>query len=105
MEPESKKRRIGHAISRSVKCAFSSGCRMVSSPAAKNDVVSTSTDIPTVPLPAAHPGGIHFRIEQARRHAVAQAQQEGCTANFKIFDSRFGNFLLPVIPTHAELNG
>ncbi|KNA07586.1 hypothetical protein SOVF_169550 isoform B, partial [Spinacia oleracea] len=44
-------------------------------------------------------------IQQARNHAIAQAQQEGCTTNFRIFDSPFGNFLIPVIPTRAELSG
>lgn len=49
--------------------------------------------------------GVHPRIQQAKNYAVAQAQQEGCTGNFKIFDSPFGNFLVPVIPTRAELGG
>ncbi|CAO2822903.1 unnamed protein product [Amaranthus hypochondriacus] len=44
-------------------------------------------------------------IQQSRNHAVAQAQQEGCTANFRIFDSPFGNFLIPVIPTRSEMSG
>ncbi|KAH6761751.1 hypothetical protein C2S52_019184 [Perilla frutescens var. hirtella] len=45
------------------------------------------------------------RIQQAKSYAVAQAQQDGSTANFKIFDSPFGNFMVPVIPTRAELGG
>lgn len=46
--------------------------------------------------------GSEFRIQQAKSFAVAQAKQDGCTGNFKILDSPFGNFLLPVIPSPAE---
>lgn len=42
-------------------------------------------------------------IQQGRDFAVAQAQQDGVLGNFKIFDSPFGNFLVPVIPTSKEL--
>lgn len=49
--------------------------------------------------------GAHINIQRAKNFAVAQAQQEGCTANFRIFDSPFGNFLIPAIPTRAELSG
>ncbi|KAI3757947.1 hypothetical protein L6452_05491 [Arctium lappa] len=45
---------------------------------------------------------IPLRLE---KHAVAQAQQEGSKVNFRIFDSPFGNFQVPVVPTHAELSG
>ncbi|CAN4075715.1 unnamed protein product [Withania somnifera] len=38
-----------------------------------------------------------------RNAAVAQAHQDGWTANFRIFDSPFRNFLVPVIPTPSEL--
>lgn len=48
---------------------------------------------------------IDLRIQQAKNHAIAQAQQDGSKANFKIFDSPFGNFLVPVVPTRAELGG
>ncbi|KAG8367326.1 hypothetical protein BUALT_Bualt16G0060600 [Buddleja alternifolia] len=48
---------------------------------------------------------VSVRIQEARNHAVAQAQQDGCTGNFRIFDSPFGNYLVPVIPTRAELGG
>ncbi|XVF34929.1 hypothetical protein REPUB_Repub18cG0100600 [Reevesia pubescens] len=48
---------------------------------------------------------ISFKNQQAKNFAVAQAQQDGCTGNFKIFDSEFGNFLVPVVPSRAELNG
>ncbi|KAG6411281.1 hypothetical protein SASPL_129359 [Salvia splendens] len=44
-------------------------------------------------------------IQQARDYAVAQAKQDGCTGNFRVFDSPFGNFLVPVIPTRAQLGG
>ncbi|PIN00729.1 hypothetical protein CDL12_26767 [Handroanthus impetiginosus] len=48
---------------------------------------------------------VNLRIQQERNAAVAQAQQEGCTGNFRIFDSPYGNYLVPVIPTRAELGG
>lgn len=48
--------------------------------------------------------GIDPKIQHAKNYAVAQAQQDGCMGNFKIFDSPFGNFLVPVIPTRAELS-
>lgn len=48
---------------------------------------------------------VSLRIQQARNYAVAQAQQDGCTGNFRVFDSPFGNYLVPVIPTRAELGG
>lgn len=46
---------------------------------------------------------IDIRIQQARNSAVAQARQDGCTGNFRIFDSPYGNYLVPVIPTLADL--
>lgn len=39
-------------------------------------------------------------VQQIRRSAVAQAQAVGAPGNFKSFDSQFGNYLVPVIPTH-----
>ncbi|KAL8496231.1 hypothetical protein ACS0TY_020082 [Phlomoides rotata] len=36
---------------------------------------------------------------------VGEAHQDGCTGNFWIFESAFGNYLVPVIPTRAELGG
>lgn len=45
------------------------------------------------------------RIEEAKRFAVAQAQQDGWAGNYMAFDSQFGNFLVPTIPTRAELGG
>ncbi|GKV11799.1 hypothetical protein SLEP1_g23020 [Rubroshorea leprosula] len=46
---------------------------------------------------------VDVRIQQARNFAVAEAQKDGCTGNYKIFDSPFGNFLVPVVPSQAEL--
>ncbi|ESR41142.1 hypothetical protein CICLE_v10027258mg, partial [Citrus x clementina] len=65
------------------------------------DVPSTSHTI----VPVAQTSEINVRIQQAKNFTVAQAQQEGCTGNFKIFYSPFGNFLVPVIPTSKELAG
>ncbi|KAK9705913.1 hypothetical protein RND81_07G091500 [Saponaria officinalis] len=62
------------------------------------DVLSRPEEIPMV-------CGAPVAMEQAKNYAIAQAQQDGCTANFRIFDSPFGNFLIPVIPTRAELSG
>lgn len=45
----------------------------------------------------------HVATQRAKDFAVAEAREDHCTGNFKIFDSPFGNFLLPVIPTRAEL--
>ncbi|KAJ9183899.1 hypothetical protein P3X46_007698 [Hevea brasiliensis] len=86
MAPEPKRRKIEPPPLR----------RTVSSPAAKK-----TRDATSVPAPQTH--RIDYRIQQAKNFAVAQAQQEGCTGNFRIFDSPFGNFLVPVIPTREEL--
>ncbi|KZV21631.1 hypothetical protein F511_17656 [Dorcoceras hygrometricum] len=48
---------------------------------------------------------VNSRIQRARDFAVAEAQQDGCMASFRIFDSAYGNYLVPVIPTRAELGG
>nr|KAJ0190543.1 hypothetical protein LSAT_V11C800427420 [Lactuca sativa] len=95
MEPETKKRKLFRPPPR----------RATLSPAGKKDLaVSTSTIKPTVNV--AQTGVvIDLRIQQAKNHAIAQAQQDGSKANFKIFDSPFGNFLVPVVPTRAELGG
>nr|XP_010915176.2 uncharacterized protein LOC105040380 [Elaeis guineensis] len=45
------------------------------------------------------------KVQQAKKFAVTQAQQEGCLGNYRSFDSPFGNYLVPVIPTHADLIG
>lgn len=44
-------------------------------------------------------------VIQERDAAVAQARQDKTTGNFRIFDSPFRNFLVPVIPTLADLAG
>ncbi|KDP33802.1 hypothetical protein JCGZ_07373 [Jatropha curcas] len=63
------------------------------------DATSVSSfQVPITPV-------VDYRFQQAKHFAVAQAQQEGCTGNFRISDSPFGNFLVPVIPTRAELKG
>ncbi|KAE8735371.1 Hexokinase 1 isoform 1 [Hibiscus syriacus] len=46
-----------------------------------------------------------FRVQQDKNFAVAQAQQDGSTGNYKKFDSWYGNFLVPVVPSRTELNG
>ncbi|XP_020424277.1 uncharacterized protein LOC109950259 isoform X1 [Prunus persica] len=48
--------------------------------------------------------GVNLRVQQAKNAAVAQAQQDGATGNFRIFDSPFGNYLVPVVPTSKELS-
>ncbi|CAL9027769.1 unnamed protein product, partial [Prunus brigantina] len=48
--------------------------------------------------------GVNLRVQQAKNAAVAQAQQDGSTGNFRIFDSPFGNYLVPVVPTSKELS-
>lgn len=58
-----------------------------------------------VQVPVDQTSEMNARIQQAKSFAVVQAQQEGCTANFRIFDSPFGNFLVPVVPTPRELAG
>ncbi|XP_031478371.1 uncharacterized protein LOC116249287 isoform X1 [Nymphaea colorata] len=35
----------------------------------------------------------------AKLSAIEEAWKDGCTGSFKSFDSEFGNFLVPVIPT------
>lgn len=46
--------------------------------------------------------GSEFRMLQDKSSAIAEAKQDGCTGNFKVLDSPFGNFLLPVIPSSTE---
>ncbi|KMZ73320.1 hypothetical protein ZOSMA_14G00820 [Zostera marina] len=45
----------------------------------------------------------NLKIQQAKNFSVMQAQQDGCLASYKTFDSHFGNYLLPVIPSYADL--
>ncbi|XP_058001996.1 uncharacterized protein LOC110649805 isoform X1 [Hevea brasiliensis] len=94
MAPEPKRRKIEPPPLR--RLIGDSFVDIVSSPAAKK-----TRDATSVPAPQTH--RIDYRIQQAKNFAVAQAQQEGCTGNFRIFDSPFGNFLVPVIPTREEL--
>ncbi|CAA3014421.1 hypothetical protein CDL12_26767 [Olea europaea subsp. europaea] len=80
---------------------FSFHCRPIDSPSEKRDAVSTPVNKPLVL--EAQTSTIDIRIQQARNFAVAQAQQDGCTGNFRMFDSPYGNYLVPVIPTLADL--
>ncbi|MBA0810366.1 hypothetical protein Gohar_002369, partial [Gossypium harknessii] len=75
----------------------------VASPASKTlkDAKPTSTSR----IPGVQTSDINsFRIQQDKNFAVAQAQQDGCTGNFMKFDSWYGNFLVPVVPSRAEFN-
>lgn len=40
------------------------------------------------------------KVREAKRFAVLEAQHEGCLGSYKSFDSLFGNYLVPVIPTN-----
>lgn len=53
----------------------------------------------------AQTSGVDLTIQQAKNIAVTEVQQDGCTGNFKIIDSQYGNFLVPVVPTLSELAG
>ncbi|CAD6236818.1 unnamed protein product [Miscanthus lutarioriparius] len=51
------------------------------------------------------PGSLPARVDlnklrEAKRFAVLQAQHEGCLGSYESFDSLFGNYLVPVIPTN-----
>ncbi|CAN6456784.1 unnamed protein product [Victoria cruziana] len=43
----------------------------------------------------------HARL--AKLAAIEEARKEGCAGSFKSFDSEFGNFLIPVIPSLDNL--
>ncbi|CAN6564440.1 unnamed protein product [Malus baccata var. baccata] len=73
----------------------------VPAPVEKKSRVGTS--VTTVPEAQTISAGVHLRIQQAKNAAVAQAQKDGATGSFRIFDSPFGNYLVPVIPTAKEL--
>ncbi|KAF5748536.1 hypothetical protein HS088_TW04G00491 [Tripterygium wilfordii] len=94
MAPEERKRR---------KIEQGPSLRVVSSPTAKKTGDKTSSSSLMVAEPQT--SSLYLRIQQARNFAVAQAQQEGCTGNYRIFDSPYGNFLVPVIPFRGELAG
>ncbi|KAK8453639.1 hypothetical protein SEVIR_5G316500v4 [Setaria viridis] len=40
------------------------------------------------------------KVREAKRFVVLQAQHEGCLGSYKSFDSLFGNYLVPVIPSN-----
>ncbi|MBA0661687.1 hypothetical protein Goklo_005961 [Gossypium klotzschianum] len=85
-----------------IRFASSRG-KTVASPASKTlkDAKPTSSSR----IPGVQTSDINsFRIQQDKNFAVAQAQQDGCTGNFMKFDSWYGNFLVPVVPSRAELN-
>ncbi|KVI07129.1 hypothetical protein Ccrd_014510 [Cynara cardunculus var. scolymus] len=85
MEPEIKKRKVFRPPPRRAT---------PSTAETKDHAVTTSTIKPTVNV-AQTRVAIDPRIQMAKNHAVAQAQQDGSKANFRIFDSPFGNFLVP----------
>ncbi|CDP03249.1 unnamed protein product [Coffea canephora] len=93
LQPELKKRKADAAPSPRT------------SSAQKDDNESAKTLIDKLTGPIAQTSKNNLKIQQAKNFAVAQAQQEHCTGNYRIFDSPFGNFLVPVIPTRAELSG
>ncbi|XP_004141024.1 uncharacterized protein LOC101218541 isoform X1 [Cucumis sativus] len=90
MAPSSqiKRRKIDHPPSR----------RSSSSAAVERHGVLASTKGSTFPVAS----GSEFRMLQDKSSAIAEAKQDGCTGNFKVLDSPFGNFLLPVIPSSTE---
>ncbi|MQL99430.1 hypothetical protein Taro_032156 [Colocasia esculenta] len=55
------------------------------------------------PALVTHTGGKDQRVVQAKNFAVAEAQQDHWLGSFKSFDSSFGNFIVPVIPTRTDL--
>ncbi|KAL8510872.1 hypothetical protein ACS0TY_017621 [Phlomoides rotata] len=40
---------------------------------------------------------VNLRIQQARNYSVGDTHQDGCTRNFRIFESAFGNYIVLVI--------
>ncbi|KAF7142196.1 hypothetical protein RHSIM_Rhsim05G0039400 [Rhododendron simsii] len=98
MAPEPKKMKIDPT----------SSSRTASLHAVTKDGVTTSTNTSArldVQVHLSQTSDIHLKIQRAKNYAVAQAQQEGCMSNFRVFDSPFGNFLVPVIPTRSDLGG
>nr|CAB3474213.1 unnamed protein product [Digitaria exilis] len=41
------------------------------------------------------------KVRETKRFVVLQAQHEGCLGSYKSFDSLFGNYLIPVIPSNG----
>lgn len=73
--------------------------------AQKDDNDSAKTLIDELTGTVAQSSKHNLKIQQAKDFAVTQARHECCTGNYRIFNSLFGNFLVPVIPTRAELSG
>ncbi|PWA72584.1 hypothetical protein CTI12_AA104130 [Artemisia annua] len=90
MEAETKKRKFIRPPPR----------RKAPSPSENNGPITPTVNVAQGGVVAVDP-----RIQQAKNNAVAQAQQDGTKGNFRIFDSPFGNFMVPVVPTRAELGG
>jgi len=40
------------------------------------------------------------KVRETKRLVILQAQHEGCLGSYKSFDSVFGNYLVPVIPSN-----
>ncbi|GAB4839016.1 hypothetical protein Ancab_028545 [Ancistrocladus abbreviatus] len=76
-------------------------CRVVSPPSTIKEIASKSSVSST--SAAVEATSSLSKIQQAKNHAITQAQQDGATGNFKAFDAPFGNFLIPVIPTREDL--
>ncbi|XVF88635.1 hypothetical protein PTKIN_Ptkin19aG0066600 [Pterospermum kingtungense] len=77
-------------------------CRTVSS---ASEAPEDANPTRSLTIPGVLTSGISITIQQAKNSAVAQAQEDGCTGNFKKFDSQYRNFLIPVVPSRAELTG
>ncbi|KAK7314396.1 hypothetical protein VNO77_32918 [Canavalia gladiata] len=70
----------------------------VSSSIAKNDIAATFSSGSQVLT--SQIGGTNVTIQQAKYFAMAQAKEDGCTGNYRVFDSPFA----PTVPhyTHQE---
>ncbi|KAF3335039.1 hypothetical protein FCM35_KLT21643 [Carex littledalei] len=64
---------------------------------------ASDKDATTVNTSVAGMPSVDLKIKEAKKFAVIQAQQEACLGNYRSFDSLFGNFLVPVIPTREDL--
>ncbi|TQE02366.1 hypothetical protein C1H46_012005 [Malus baccata] len=56
------------------------------------------TSVTTVPESQSTSAGLNLRIVQAKNAAVAQAQKDGATGSYRIFDSPFKDYLVRVNP-------
>ncbi|CAI0628600.1 unnamed protein product [Linum tenue] len=95
MEPEKKKRKFKPPPHKSKTAASSAGPKTAAEEAA---TIRSGSGVGISSSSRVDPW-----IEQGKTMAVSQAQKDGCTGNYRIMDSPFGNFLLPVLPTRAEL--